>query len=166
LTAWYDGALADRLLDERHAAIGEHLVAILATRGWLPAVEHTFSEYGERGSIDVFAAHPTRRVVAVFEVKSAIGSFEEMNRALDTKVRLAPKLAISRFGFRPLHVGRILVLPEDRTLRRLIDRHAETMASVYPARSREVRAWLHRPDGDFSGIWFLTELHEPQTVRR
>jgi hypothetical protein len=164
LTAWYDGALADRLLDERHAAISERLVAILGTRGWLPAVEHTFSEYGERGSIDVFAAHPARRVVAVFEVKSVIGSFEEMNRALDTKVRLAPKLALSRFGFRPTHVGRILVMPEDRTLRRVISRLERTMASLYPAGSREVRGWLKRPDRDLSGIWFLTELQQPQTV--
>jgi transcriptional regulator with XRE-family HTH domain len=158
LTAWYNGALADRLLDERHAGLGERLVEVHAARRWQTEIEVTFSEYGERGSIDVFGAYPATRAAGVFEIKSDFGSIEEMNRSFDVKVRLAPKLAVARFGFRPAYVGRLLVLPEDRTLRRLVNRYGQTMASVYPARSREVRAWLRRPDRDISGIWFLTEL--------
>ncbi len=161
LTAWWNGAAADRLLDGRHAALVEHATQILTRRGWRTAVEATFSEYGERGSIDLFGAHPKLRTVAVCEIKSAIGSLEETNRRLDIKERLAPKLAFERFGWRPTHVGRLLILPDDSTVRRTIARHAATMDTLYPARSREVRAWLREPDRPIRGVWFLSEPQHP-----
>jgi len=120
-------------------------------------IEVSYSEFGERGSIDVFAGLPPRRAVVVLEVKSDIGSLEEMNRILDVKERLAPKLAVAQFGWRPEFVGRILVLPEDLTLRRLLHKHAQTMRTIYPATSREVRAWLRNPASRLRGIWFLSE---------
>jgi hypothetical protein len=138
LTAWWNGAAADRLLDERHAGLVERLVGVLQRRRWLAPVEVTFADFGERGSIDVFGGLPSRRAVAVFEVKTDIGSLEETNRILDVKERLAPRIAASRFGWRPAVIGRILVLPDDLTLRRLIARHERTMRSIYPAGSREV----------------------------
>jgi len=162
LSVWWNGAAADRLLDERHAAIVERLVDIVGRFGWLAAAEVTFAEYGERGSIDLLAAHSAQRAVAVFEVKSEIGSLEQMNRVLDVKARLAPKIAQAQFGWRPSVVARILVLPEDATLRRLMVRHQRTMAAIYPAGSREVRAWLRRPDGPLRGIWFLSD---PRSLR-
>ena len=158
LGTWYNGASADRLLDERHAALVEQAAAVLVRRGWRALSEATFSEYGERGSIDLFAAYPQLQAVAVCEIKSDIGSLEEMNRVFDIKVRLAPKLAGDRFGFRPAAIGRILILPEDRTVRRVIDSHVRTLATLYPARSREVRAWLRQPDQSIGGIWFLSEM--------
>jgi hypothetical protein len=89
---------------------------------------------------------------------------EEMNRTLDIKVRLAPRLWQERFGWHPRIVGRVLILPEDRSIRRIVERHAATMATVYPARSREVRAWLRRPDRALRGIWFLSDLPNTQLV--
>ena len=47
-TVWWRGAAADRLLDERHAALTELGVAVFARRGWQTAVEVTFSKVGER----------------------------------------------------------------------------------------------------------------------
>jgi hypothetical protein len=61
LSPWWHGAAADRLLDERHAELVEHLVALMRARGWEAQVEVTFNEWGERGSIDVLAWHPLKR---------------------------------------------------------------------------------------------------------
>jgi hypothetical protein len=166
LTTWWNGAAADRLLDERHAALVERAAALFTKRGWLTPAEVTFSEYGERGSIDLFAVQSRLRVVAVCEIKSAVGSLEETNRMLDIKERLAPKLAFQRFGWRPTHVGRLLILPDESTVRRTVARHAATMDTLYPARSREVRAWLREPDRSIRGVWFLSELQHRQTVDR
>jgi transcriptional regulator with XRE-family HTH domain len=158
LSTWWRGAAADRLLDERHASIVERAVSVMRVDAWEPLVEASFSEYGERGSIDIFGAHRARQAVVVAEVKGSLGSIEETNRVLDAKERLAPKLSFERFGFRPRVVGRLLIVPEDRTIRRIVEAHAATMAAVYPARSREVRAWLRRPDGPLRGLWFLSEV--------
>jgi hypothetical protein len=164
LTAWWGGAAADRLVDWRHAALVETALAILRRRGWDAATEVSFARYGERGSIDVFGAYRPTRAVIVGEVKASVGSLEETNRTLDAKERLAPIITAERFGFRPLHVGRVLILPDDRSVRRIIERHSTTMDVAYPARSREVRAWLHRPDRPLRGIWFLSELRRLQPV--
>jgi transcriptional regulator with XRE-family HTH domain len=154
----WNGAAADRLLDERHAALVERAVAMLQRRGWETAVEASFSTYGERGSIDILAGHRRWQAIAVAEIKSDIGSFEEMNRVLDVKMRHAPSIAEARFGWRPAVPGRLLILPDVSAIRRLISRHEATMRATYPARGREVKAWLRVPDRPLRGIWFLSEV--------
>ena len=154
---WWNGAAADRLLDERHALLIERVVAVLRSRGWEVDVELSFSEYGERGSIDVFASRRDRSAVAVCEVKSAIGSLEETNRVLDVKERLASKIAFKRLGWRPSVVGRFLIVPRNRTIQRVVAEHSTTMLSIYPARGREVRAWLREPTAPMRGIWFVSD---------
>ena len=67
------GEQLDRLIDERHTAIVDRAVAIYRDARWDVAVEATFSIFGERGSIDVFAHHPVADVVAVNEIKASIG---------------------------------------------------------------------------------------------
>jgi hypothetical protein len=158
LSVWWNGAAADRLLDERHAALVERGLRVYVRHDWQTAVEVTYSEWGERGSIDLLAGHRPTRSAAVNEFKTAFGSLEETNRLLDVKVRLAPDLVEQRFGWRPLTVARVLVVPADDTLRRLVARHAVTMNSTYPARSRAVRAWIRQPSGALRGLWFLSEV--------
>ncbi|HLX35233.1 MAG TPA: hypothetical protein VKR30_08325 [Candidatus Limnocylindrales bacterium] len=157
----WNGAAADRLLDERHAALVERAVTVLQRRGWTTAPEVSFAEFGERGSIDILAARPARRAIAVVEVKSDLGSIEETNRVLDAKERLSPRLALARFGWQPAVVGRLLVLPDEDRLRRLVARHERTMSAVYPARGPAVRAWLRTPGHPLRGIWFLSEVRYP-----
>jgi hypothetical protein len=99
----------------------------------------------------------------VVEVKSDLGSIEETNRVLDAKELLAPRLSAARFGWPPDVIGRLLVLPDEDRLRRLVARHERTMTAVYPARGREVRAWLRAPDRQLRGIWFLSEVRDPNT---
>jgi transcriptional regulator with XRE-family HTH domain len=164
LSTWWHGAAADRLLDERHAGLVESALRVLRDRGWETAAEVSFSEFGERGSIDILAGYRPMLALAVGEVKGSIGSMEEMHRMLDVKERLAPGLWREQFGWQPRIVGRVLILPEDRSIRRIVERHAATMATVYPARSREVRGWLRQPDRPLRGIWFLSDLRNTQRV--
>ena len=163
VAAWWRGAAADRLLDEQHAALVERAVQVMRRRGWEAQVEVSFSEYGERGSVDILGGHATTAAVAVCEVKGSFGSLEEMHRMLDVKERLAPKLALGRFGWKPRVLGRLLIVPDQSTIRRHIDAHASTMAAVYPARGREVREWLRKPDKPLRGIWFLSGVRNRST---
>jgi len=76
-----------RPLDERHAALVERVVRL-------------YSEFGERGSIDVLGIAREPSAAAVCEVKSAFGSLEETNRSLGVKVRLAPGLVRDQWAGR------------------------------------------------------------------
>ncbi|HEY8870152.1 MAG TPA: helix-turn-helix transcriptional regulator [Candidatus Limnocylindrales bacterium] len=152
---WRAGDL-DRLLDERHAAVVGAATRILMGAGWEVAPEVTYSEWGERGSIDLLAGHAASRSVAVLEIKTDIPKVEETVRRHDEKTRLASKLAERRFGWRPEVVSRVLVLPEEVTLRRTIQRHEATFRAAYPMTSRDVRRWLRLPSGPASGVWFLS----------
>src|SRR4051812_18406612 len=162
VTAWWNGAAADRLLDEKHAALGELASALYVRRHWETALEVTFNDYGDRGSIDLLAGYKPLRAVAVNEIKSALGSLEETNRSLDVKERLASKIALARFGWKPSIIGKILIVPNEMTVRRIVAAHDATMTANYPARSREIRAWLRSPDRPLRGIWFVSNQREPK----
>jgi len=168
MTAWWEGAALDRLLDQEHAVVVEVLAHELQICHFRVLTEFSFSEYGERGSIDVFGGLDLRRAVFVGEAKSEWGSIEETLRRLDVKIRLAPKLAERAFGWRPEVVAGVLAFPESRTARRVADRHSATLAASVPARGREVRHWLRQPSSSLRGIWFLTnaELVRHETVAK
>ena len=158
LTVWANGADLDRLLDERHALVVEAGASAVRSYGWPLFNEITFSEYGERGSIDLFAADQARSAVFVGEAKSAWGSIEETNRTLDVKARLAPKVTQDRFGWRPRYVAKVLMFPDDSTARRVASRFDVTLSGTYPARAREIRSWLRKPTGPLAGLWFLSKV--------
>ena len=166
VSAWWNGAALDRLIDERHAAVVERTARTLAAYGFRVATEVSFNEYGDRGSIDVFAGHVPMRAAFVGEAKSEWGSLEETIRRLDVKIRIAPKLALTTFGWRAAFVAGVLIFPEDRTARRIADRYAATLGASFPARGREVRRWLRQPSGDVRGIWFLTDAETDRHVRK
>jgi transcriptional regulator with XRE-family HTH domain len=166
LNAWWNGVALDRLLDERHAGITERAIPWLHELGWLTALEVTFNEYGDRGSIDILAAHEATHSALIGEVKGSIGSTEETNRILDMKVRVAPNLVERRFGWRPATVSRLLILPNDASVRRVVNRHGETFGSAYPVRGVAVRRWLRQPVGAISGLCFLSESRSRQGVQR
>jgi transcriptional regulator with XRE-family HTH domain len=151
---WRGGEL-DGLLDEGHAAIVGSLSTLLQRRGWQVLPEATYSEYGERGSIDVLAWHPSTRTLLVIEVKTEIASAEELLRRHDAKVRLAPKIGLERFGVPPAAVARLLVLGDTRTNRRRVARLAPVFGAAYPASPAAVRRWLRRPDGPLAGCVFV-----------
>jgi transcriptional regulator with XRE-family HTH domain len=147
----------DRLLDERHAAVIEAVARLLQADAWDAIPEFTYSEFGERGSIDLLASKAPARAIAVFEIKGDVTTINDTVRKHDEKTRLAvEKLAMRRLGWRPAIAGRILVIAEDRTARRRVAAHRATFDAAYPLRSNAVRAWLRRPASSMGGIWFLT----------
>lgn len=153
--SWRGGEL-DRLLDARHAALVEATAAVYRRDGWTTHVEVSFSRFGERGSIDVLAVREKQRIVAVNEIKSEITAVEETHRRHDAKVRLARDIVEERFGWRPVAVARVLIVPEDASIRRLVRTHAATFAASYPQGSRDVRRWIREPMGSLAGLWFLS----------
>jgi transcriptional regulator with XRE-family HTH domain len=168
---WRGGEL-DRLLDEGHAALVGRICDLLRARGWEVFPEVSFSEYGERGSIDVLAWHAASRTLLVIEVKTEITSAEETLRRHDVKVRLAPRIAQERFGVRAALVARLLVVGDSSTNRRRVTRLGAVLAATYPARGQAVRTWLRRPDGRLDGLLFATPAaggpagHPVRRVRR
>ncbi len=172
LNASYRGAAGDRLIDETHARLVGAMTGLLQRHGWEVRVEVSYSSYGERGSIDVVAWHATSRTLLVIEVKSELASVEGTLRPFDVKCRLAAQVVRERFGWHARHVGRVLVLPEDRTCRRQVERHAGALRASLPEGSRALRRWLRQPDGAIGGIWFLSDVgsvdrtRNPSTIRR
>jgi transcriptional regulator with XRE-family HTH domain len=162
---WRGGEL-DRLLDEGHADIVGRMVVLLETRGWTVLPEATYSEWGERGSIDILAWHPASRTLLVVEVKTEIASVEELLRRHDAKVRLAPRIAEARFGGRPTRIAKLLVVAESSTNRRRVARTRAVLEAAYPARGRRVRDWLRDPTGEMAGVLFLTGHRGTRARRR
>ena len=150
------GADLDRLLDEDHRKLVAQVARRLDAYGWQIELEATYSEYGERGSIDVLALLPAQRACLVIEVKSAVASTEEIGRKLDEKARLSPRIVERRSGWRPETVGRVVVLPETMRLRRLIARE-ETLRRMFPASMTVLRGWLRHPVGPIAALWFLSD---------
>lgn len=155
------GGDVDRLLDDRHATTVATVTKHLVVWGWAVATEVTFAVYGERGSVDVLGWEPVTASAAVVEVKTSIVSFEQLQRSMDVKVRLASGLVLERFGQRPMRVGRILVVDDTATNRRRVERQVELFAVAMPVGSVAVKRWLRRPSGALRGMWFLS----PSTPR-
>jgi transcriptional regulator with XRE-family HTH domain len=165
ITVQWRGGDLDRLLDEGHATLVGRISALLEGLGWETGTEITFSEFGERGSIDVLAWHPATRTLLVVEDKSELASIEETLRTHDVKVRLAPKIAVERGGWKPAAVGRLLVLPDLSTPRRRVARHDAVLVPVYAWRRAACRAWLSA-GGAGSALLFLSPTTEGRTGRR
>jgi transcriptional regulator with XRE-family HTH domain len=160
------GAGLERLLDDEHAVLVARVVSLLSRKGWQTRVEVTDSEYGERGSYDILAWHASTMTLLVIEVKTDLPSAEATARKLDEKTRLARKIALDQFGWRPLTVGKLLIMPATSTLRRRVDRHAIYFAAVLPKRGVEVRNWLRDPAGGMAGIWFVSFNDGSSAIQR
>lgn len=145
-----------RLLDAGHARLVEAVVTLLQAAAWDVRVEFTFSHFGERGSVDVLAWHAPTRTLLIVEVKTRLLDVQELLATLDRKCRLVPQLAAQDGPWRPLTVGRLLVVEESSAARRVVAAHAATFGVAFPARSRAVRAWIGAPAGPISGLWFLS----------
>lgn len=150
------GADSDRVLDARHSDLLGTCAKWLEDLGWKTAPEVTFAEWGERGSVDLLAWHPPTRTLLVVEIKTELASVEETLRKHGTKMRLGAVIA-RPLGWSPSAVGRLLVLPEDRTQRRRVLANEPVMRRAYPERSHAVKAWCREPVGGLSGLIFLTD---------
>ena len=154
----WQGEGLDRLLDAGHADLVERTLDLLATLDWLVATEVSFNLRGERGSIDILAFHPATGSLLVIEIKSVVPDMQAMLHGIDRKGRLAREIARER-GWVVTSITRLLVLPDDRTARRRVERHAATFRAALPARTVAVRRWLQLPDGTMDGVLFLSDAH-------
>lgn len=162
----WQGEGIDRLIDAAHAPLLEQVVRFLTAQGWEAMTEVSFSIYGERGSIDVFARHAERRRLLVIEVKSAIGDVQATLGALDRKVRNAAVIARER-GWTPWPAARVLVVADSSTARRRIAEHARTFESMLPLDGPAVRRWLRAPDpAAIGGVWCLSPTRRAGLRRR
>ena len=159
------GADLPRLLDERHAAMVRAVIARLTNLGWVAVPEHTFSVRGERGSIDIFAWLPSARAVLVVEVKTQIVDLQDLLSAHDRKRRLASAIGHD-LGWSPLHVGALLVMPDETQTRNAVARHGPVFDAAYPSRGKLVSVWLRCPESDIRGIWFLLNITAGDAKRR
>ena len=115
----------------------------------------SYSVYGERGSIDVFAWHPRFRILLVVEVKTELVAIEETLRKHDQKARLAQRIAAEQFGWKATGTARLLVLPSLSTPRRRVQRHAAVMDVAYPLRGASLRRWMATPTEPAAGLLFI-----------
>jgi hypothetical protein len=162
----FQGEGLDRLRDRRHAALVESIVNGLRADGWMVATEVSFNIFGERGSIDILAFHPTTGALLVVEVKSVVPDIGGMLMTLDRKVRLAGQVARNQLGWRASSVSRLLVLPEDRTARRRVAEHAATFDTTFPERNVAVKRWFRSPAGSIAGLLFVPDVQHVDTRRR
>jgi transcriptional regulator with XRE-family HTH domain len=152
LDAWWRGGDLDRLADEGHATLAARIVALLEARGWAVRPEVSFAVYGERGSIDVLAWHPERRILIVIEVKTSLNSIEETIRRHDVKLRLARGIAAERFGWEPRAIAAMLVLPGTTAARDRVSRLDGILRHRYPLRGHAARGWLADPGRPGGGL--------------
>ena len=155
--SWRGGEL-DRLLDEQHARIAAEVIRRLRASSWEVGVEATYSDYGDRGSVDVIGAHRMEAALLIVELKSDLTAIDSTVRKLDEKDRIGRKiLGPERFGFRPRIVGRLLVLPATTAARNRVARMSDVLDATLAARGVEVRNWLRRPVGNLGGILFVPD---------
>jgi transcriptional regulator with XRE-family HTH domain len=152
------GGLVDRLIDERHVALGLSATRMLQKLGWQVIPEVTFQHYADRGSIDLLASKATERAVCIVELKSEVYSYEETQRGLDTKARVAARVTRDRLGWVPESVGVLLVVEGSSTNRRRLGRIRSLVLAGLPASTSESRRWLAKPAGPIRGLLFLSSM--------
>lgn len=161
---WHGGDL-DRLLDAAHSQLAEDFSRTLLGYGWEVVPEVSYSIYGERGSIDLVAWHATSEVLLVVEIKTEITSVEGTFRKHDEKVRLGARIVGERFGWIPRATARLLVVPEQRTVRHQVESRSALFGRIYPSRNIAIRHWLRTPTDAISGILFLQGTNLPRVGR-
>jgi transcriptional regulator with XRE-family HTH domain len=160
------GGLVDALLDEGHARLVGAYASELVRLGWEVHIEVSFSEYGERGAIDILALRRADRVALVVEIKTRLMAIDDTIRRLDVKARLVAKVVSDRFGWRPFVLGRLLVVEDSSTARRRVAAQEGALRAAFPDRGRLVRAWLRRPVGALRGLLFFSSTSRGGTRLR
>jgi len=160
------GADLPRLADAHHSAMHEDAARLFATLGeWVAVPEVTFSEFGERGSIDIVAWHAPTRSLLVIELKTELVDLQDTVSTLDRKVRLAAKIGRDR-GWEPASVSSWLVVAEGRSNRRLVARHEAFLRSRFPRDGHALLGWLRRPSGRIDALSFLSSDRSTSTGQR
>lgn len=138
------GPQLDRLLDEEHAQLQARWKARLEAWRWLVPAEVSFSQYGERGRIDLLAWHPDSRVLVVIEIKTDFVEAHDLLGTLDVKARLAPGIARELGWEAPAAVVRMVLFKDSSTVRQRVERFGP-LFSDFTLRGRAAISWLRSP---------------------
>jgi transcriptional regulator with XRE-family HTH domain len=122
------GAHVVRVADEEHAAIVELLARAFVAAGWDVEVEASYSEYGERGRIDLLAYDAVTRTLVIVEVKTELADLQELFGGLDVKLRLAPAVAMRR-GWAVARTVTVLAAASIEMNRSLVRQHPTLFSS-------------------------------------
>lgn len=126
------GALV-RLADEEHARIVEIVATRLSERGFVTETEASFSEWGERGRIDLLAFLPASGTIVIVEVKTQLLDLQDLFGGLNVKERLAATIA-KRRGWIVRHQATLLAVANTPGNRARVREHPTLFADF--ARSR------------------------------
>jgi transcriptional regulator with XRE-family HTH domain len=133
----------DRLLDADHARLMQYWADLHRHAGWEVWNEASFSIYGERGRVDQLAFHPATSTLEVAECKTGIWDVQDTLGRLDSKIRLAPRIA-AEHGWVSTNVVGALVIMSGTTVRRRVREH-EALFARYSLRGRRAIAWVRDP---------------------
>lgn len=148
----------DRVVNAAHSALAEFVIGwISSIGGWELRPEVSFSEFGERGAIDLLCWHAGTRSLLVVELKTELLEFGELLATLSTKHRLAPGIA-RRHGWSPLAVSSCLLVADSMTNRRRSSGHAALLHAALPEDGRALLRWLRRPGGSVRAIRFVPDV--------
>jgi len=149
----------ERVANSAHASLTEAVLRWLGSfAGWSVRPEVGFSNYGDRGVIDLICWHAGRRALLVIELKTELVDINGLLGMLDRYARNAV-VAVAPLGWRPLKVARLLVIGESDHGRARVRAHASLFNAALPDRVRAVRAWLRDPVGDLAGLMFFANSH-------
>ena len=162
---FWNGPELDRLLDAGHAAVASAVKRRLERWGWNVRVEVSFSQYGERGRIDLLAFHPRLRILLVIEIKTELVDVQALLGSLDQKARLG-SVAARQFGWRPAMVVPAIVFLEHSATRKRLG-SVETLFDRYSLRGRAAVRWLRTPSAPApSGLLWFTAAGSTRQVPR
>jgi transcriptional regulator with XRE-family HTH domain len=147
-----------RLGDEEHARIVETVAAWFREHGFLIETEASFSEWGERGRIDLLAFDRAMRTLAIVEVKTQLLDLQDLFGSLNVKERLASTIA-ERRGWKVEQCVTVLAVAHTAANRTVVREHPSLFASfdarrlsVAGLRSGRRRVHWVRADGA-KGSW-------------
>jgi transcriptional regulator with XRE-family HTH domain len=153
----------DRWINSKHSALAEAVIASLRRHdGWTVRPEVSFSQWGERGIVDLLAWHQECAALLVIELKTEIVDVGELLGTLDRKRRLAGDIA-RPLGWTPAVVGTCLLIGEGRTNRRRVLAHHRTFRAALPDDGRQLRAWLRKPVGTLAALTFVSDARPTST---
>jgi transcriptional regulator with XRE-family HTH domain len=156
---WWHGGEIDRVANERHGLMHEQVAAMFAELpDWVCSAEVTFSEFGERGSIDLLAWHPARRALLIIELKTEITDPAALVAQVDRYRRLAAEIGRKR-GWVAASVSVWVVVADSSMNRRRLARHRTMLRNAFPLEGRTMKSWLRAPAGPVAALSFLATAH-------
>lgn len=160
---WRGGDL-DRLLGAGHSALHESVARSFGgLAGWEFASEVSFSNYGDRGVIDLLAWHEPTRSLLVIELKTEFIDMNELIGTLDRKRRNAAQIARERGWLeRASSVSVWVIVADSSSNRRRAAEHSTMLRHAYPLDGRAMRTWLRAPSGAVGCLSFWAN-NRPET---